>query len=86
MVAVLGFPLGVGLGRLGARREAAVAAALAAVATTATCAVQSYVAGFRWTPGGATFLILVAAIVVALVLPLLGLGFAIGWAVRMRRR
>lgn len=80
MVGVLGFPLGVGLGRLGARREAA------ADATTAMRAVQSYGAGFRWTPGGAAFLIMVAAIVVSLVLPLLGLGFAIGWAVRMRRR
>ncbi|WP_037682000.1 hypothetical protein [Streptomyces griseus] len=86
VVGVLGFPLGVGLGRLGARREATAVAALSAAATTATCAVQSYGTGFRWTPGGLAFLFLVALIVVVTVLPLPGLGFVIGWAVRKQRR
>jgi hypothetical protein len=85
VVGVLGFPLGLSLGCQGARREAATAAALATLATTATCAVHSYGFGFRWTSGGAAFLIMVAAMVVVLVLPLLGLGFAIGWAVRNQR-
>lgn len=86
VIGVLGFPLGFGLGRLGALREATAAAALAAAATTATCAVQSYGAGFRWTPGGLAFLFLMALIVVVTVLPLPGLGFVIGRAVRKQGR
>ncbi|CAM5659274.1 hypothetical protein SALBM311S_07374 [Streptomyces alboniger] len=86
VVGVLGFPLGLGLGCRYARREAAAAAALATVATTATCAVHSYGAGFGWTPGEAAFLIMVAVIFAVMVVPLLGLGFAIGWAVRAQGR
>ncbi|KOG37250.1 hypothetical protein [Streptomyces resistomycificus] len=86
VVGVLGFPLGVGLGRLGARREAVAAAALAAVSTTATCAVHLLGDGAWWTPGEGMALILVGVMFAVTVLPLLALGFFIGWAVRVHRR
>ncbi|MEU0068858.1 hypothetical protein ABZ027_04790 [Streptomyces sp. NPDC006332] len=80
VVGVLGFPLGFGLGRLGARREAVAAAALAAVAATAACAVQSLGAGARWTLGEAAVLVVVAVVFAVMVLPMLGIGFIVGWA------
>jgi hypothetical protein len=82
LLGVLGFPLGVGLGRLGAVREAVAAAVLA----TAACAVLSFAADTRWTAGDAAVTVLLAVLFVILALPLPAIGFVIGWALRKRRR
>ncbi|MCM2424054.1 hypothetical protein [Streptomyces sp. RKAG293] len=80
VVGVVGLPLGVGFGRLGALREAAVAAVLSVMATAAP-GVESFgpYSSRVWTPFSA---IVVALLFVVLALPLPGLGLVLGWALR----
>lgn len=80
VIGVVGLPLGVGLGRLGAQREAAAAAGLSVVATAAPgLASFGPYSNRAWTPFLANVL---ALLFVVLALPLPGLGLVIGWALR----
>lgn len=83
---VLGIPVGVALGRLGALREAATTGVLSALAATATCSAQNFDAEVQQSLGQLALIsILVMFIFMIVALPLPALGYVTGWALKWRR-
>ncbi|MEU9102608.1 hypothetical protein [Streptomyces sp. NPDC048361] len=84
VVGVLGIPLGVVLGRVGAVRKAVITATLGTAAATAGCVAQSWGLGVKLSPGGAAF---VALLVFLFVIPAVlfpSVAFVIAWSLRKR--
>jgi FtsH-binding integral membrane protein len=85
VVGVLGFPLGISLGRRNSLREAALTATSATAVTTAACAVYSLGTGVQLTVGWAASIALVLLLFVLLALSVPTIGFVLGRVLTNRR-